>query len=629
MTSSPLLAILGPIEVDRPGAGRLALGGRKPRQLLALLVLHRNRAVPADRLAASLWGEAPPKGAEVTLRSHISHLRRRLADAALDQALVTGPTGYTLVLAPGQVDADRFAELVGLGQEALGLGHSERAVGLVRDALGLWRGRPYADLDDVDAAAVEEARLQELHLVALETLATAQLACGRHGEVIGELQGLVAAHPFRERFCAQLMVALYRSGRQADALAAYTATRERLAEELGLDPGPELQDLAQAVLRQDPVLLGAAAAPPPPPRGSVERQAPRLSDAVLAAATRTPMVGRTAEVERIEKAWRAVAAGGRRLLLLSGEAGIGKTRVVAGLAHRLAEEGQTVLVGRCEIAGAPYHSVAVALRNSDEVAQALRDAPEPVARDVKLLVEGSNSSSERREPRPYDDQRLSLYAAVAWVLGRLTDTGPVLLVIEDADRIDRASSLLLRHLVDRAPAGLLVVICYRDPPGGRHLPLLEILGAVTAGDLVERLIVGPLSEGEVADLVSAVLPDADPETLTRLWQHAGGNPYYATEMARALVDSDRSGPTPRRSSGGCPPACGTPCACGSSPSPRRRKRFFVPRLFSGLRWTTSRLPRWCTWMRTRWPKHSTRWWPPGFWWSPERPGSAATPFLTS
>ncbi len=254
------------------------------------------------------------------------------------------------------------------------------------------------------------------------------------------------------------------------------------------------------------------------------------------------MVGRTAEVERIETAWRAVAAGGRRLLLVSGEAGIGKTRVVAGLAHRLAEEGQTVLVGRCEIAGAPYHSVAVALRNSDEVAQALRDAPEPVARDVKLLVEGSNSSSERRGPGPYDDQRLSLYAAVAWVLGRLTNAGPVLLVIEDADRIDRASSLLLRHLVDRAPAGLLVVICYRDPPGGRHLPLLEILGAVTAGELVERLIVGPLSEGEVADLVGAVLPDADPETLTRLWQHAGGNPYYATEMARALVDSDRGAP---------------------------------------------------------------------------------------
>ena len=253
------------------------------------------------------------------------------------------------------------------------------------------------------------------------------------------------------------------------------------------------------------------------------------------------MVGRTAEVERIEAAWRAVAAGGRRLLLLSGEAGIGKTRVVAGLAHRLAEEGQTVLVGRCETAGAPYHSIGVALRNSGEVAQALRDAPEPVARDLALLVDGPDSSSHEG-PQRYDDQRLSLYAAVVWVLGRLSHAGPVLLVIEDADRIDRASSLLLRHLVDRAPAGLLVIACYRDPPGGRHPPLLEILGAVTAGDLVERVIVGPLSEGEVADLVGAALPDVDPATLTQLCQHADGNPYYATEMARAWAASDHGRP---------------------------------------------------------------------------------------
>ena len=184
----------------------------------------------------------------------------------------------------------------------------------------------------------------------------------------------------------------------------------------------------------------------------------------------------------------------------------------------------------------------MALRNSGEVAQALRDAPEPVARDVALLVDGPDSSSQDDGPQRYDDQRLSLYAAVVWVLGRLTHAGPVLLVIEDADRIDRASSLLLRHLVDRAPAGLLVVACYRDPPGGRHPPLLEILGAVTAGDLVERLVVGPLSDGEVADLVGAVLPDVDPETLRQLCQHADGNPYYATEMARAWAASDHGRP---------------------------------------------------------------------------------------
>ena len=390
----------------------------------------------------------------------------------------------------------------------------------------------------------KQARLQELHLVALETLATAQLAAGRHREVVGELQGLVAAHPFRERFCAQLMVALYRSGRQADALAAYTATRERLAEELGLDPGPELQDLAQAVLRQDPVLLGAPLPPTPPPT-SVGPATPQLSDAVLAAATRTPLVGRTEEVARVEAAWQAVAAGGRRLLLLSGEAGIGKTRVVAGLAHRLAEEGQTVLVGRCETAGAPYHSVAGALRSSGQVADALRDAPDTGGPRRRRCCWRARTAP-RRTPAPSrtTTSALSLYTAVEWLLGRLTLAGPVLLVIEDADRIDRASSLLLRHLVDHAPAGLLVVICYRDPPGGRHPPLLEILGAVAAGDLVERLTVGPLSEGEVAALVRAILPDGGPRN-----RHAA---VAALRGEPLLRHRDGQGPgclAPRRTQG--------------------------------------------------------------------------------
>ena len=248
----------------------------------------------------------------MTLRSHVSHLRRRLADARRG---VPGhrPAGYTLVLAPGQVDADRFEQLVGLGQEALGLGRAERAAESVREASGCGVGSRTPTWMRSTRRGAEAARLQEVHLGALEILATAELAAGRHREVVGELQGLVAAHPFRERFCGQLMVALYRSGRQAEALAAYTATRERLAEELGLDPGPELQDLAQAVLRQDPVLLGDADCLRRRPGHAGRRPATaEPPDAVLAAATRTPLVGRTVEVARLEAAWQAVAAGGRR-----------------------------------------------------------------------------------------------------------------------------------------------------------------------------------------------------------------------------------------------------------------------------------------------------------------------------
>ncbi len=541
----PPFAVLGPLEVSGPDGLSLTPGGRKQRALLALLLLHRNRPLTADRLTEDLWGGAPPQGAEVTLRSHVSHLRRRLADAAARHALTTGPAGYTLVLASGQVDAERFETLVHLGQEAQGLGQSDRAAAHIRAALKLWRGQPYADLPEVEAALVEGARLDEVHLVALETLVAAELDSGRHRQVVGDLQQLVAAHPFRERFCAQLMVALYRSGRQADALAAFAATREKLAEELGLDPGQELRTLAQAILRQDPVVLGDV--PPLPAMPSRRSARPRptsgTADAVLAAAARSPLAGRVAETRRLEGAWGEVTAdGGRRLMLLSGEAGIGKTRLAAGLVDVATNQGHLVLVGRCEAAGLPYHPLTAALRSSDEVQQALTDAPMSVRSGLALLLDGPRGTADGQDSGPYEEQRLALYAAVLHVLGRVAEAGPVLLVVDSGERIDRASSLLLRHLLDRLPAAMAVVLCYRDPPGGRHPPLLELIGDGAALELTDRISLGPLTEPEMSDLVRGVLADADPALVRRIWQHTGGNPYYAMEVARAFAAQGHGDP---------------------------------------------------------------------------------------
>ena len=241
------LRILGPVQAVRDGRD-VPLGGPRQRAVLALLLLDAGRVVPAGQLAEALWQGRPPSGAAKTLRSYVSRLRAVLAP---EIAVAARGGGYALVAGPDLVDAARFERLVGAGQGALGLGEAAVAAGRFAEALALWRGRALADVADVGPLALEAARLEELRLAAAESRAEASIALGLHGEVIGELERLVAEHPVRERLWRLLVLALYRAERQADALAAYRRARAMLAEELGLEPGGELRELAQAVLRQE------------------------------------------------------------------------------------------------------------------------------------------------------------------------------------------------------------------------------------------------------------------------------------------------------------------------------------------------------------------------------------------
>jgi DNA-binding SARP family transcriptional activator/ABC-type transport system substrate-binding protein len=237
--------ILGPLAVeneDRP----IPLAGRKQRALLALLLLARNRPVSTERLIEEIWGGTPPERAVKSVQVYVSQLRKALGDGRL----VTRERGYELVVAPGELDADRFEELVGASS---GTVPSEAAARL-REALSLYRGEPLADLSLEPWAQPEIARLNERRLTALEARIDADLALGRHRELVPELEGLFAEHPFREHLLEQLVLALYRSGRQADALEAYRRGAARLRGELGLEPGRSLQELEQRVLRQDPSL---------------------------------------------------------------------------------------------------------------------------------------------------------------------------------------------------------------------------------------------------------------------------------------------------------------------------------------------------------------------------------------
>jgi DNA-binding SARP family transcriptional activator/class 3 adenylate cyclase len=271
--------ILGPLEVQDEGS-ILPLPGGRHRAVLALLLLHANEVVPTDRLIDELWGDEPAENAATALYGYIWQLRKALGGDDRRQVLVTRAPGYVIELEPDQLDATRLEQLVRDGREALREGDPVRAASALHEALALWRGPALADFAYESFAQAEILRLEELHLAALEERIEADLALGGHADVVGELEVLAAKHPLRERLRAELMLALYRTGRQAEALAAYQAARRALVEELGIEPGRELQALQTAILRHDPILdLGptsepvdaALAAPispaePPPPR---------------------------------------------------------------------------------------------------------------------------------------------------------------------------------------------------------------------------------------------------------------------------------------------------------------------------------------------------------------------------
>jgi DNA-binding SARP family transcriptional activator len=250
--------ILGPLEV-LDGEDALHLGGQKQRALLALLLLDPNRVVSTDRIVDALWGEEPPRTAATSLQNFVSQLRKLLGP----ETLVTKPPGYELRLAGEQLDLQRFRRLV---DEARGEPPEERAERL-RLALALWRGPPLADLGFESFAQSEIVRLEESRLAVVEDRIEAELEAGRHAELAGELETLAEEHPLRERLRAQLMLALYRAGRQAEALQIYHDTRRVLVEELGIDPSPSLQHLHGSILRQDPGLeMGGPAAAAPADR---------------------------------------------------------------------------------------------------------------------------------------------------------------------------------------------------------------------------------------------------------------------------------------------------------------------------------------------------------------------------
>ena len=335
-------SLLGPLTVTSDGEPA-ALGGQKQRALLAALLLASNRVVSSDHLIDAVWGEAPPETARNTIQVYISQLRKLLPVGALE----TVPPGYRLAVDPATVDLFEFVRLGEEGRSALTAGDAAGGANRLRAALALWRGAPLADLAGLPFAQAEIRRLEELRLVALEERIEADLGLGRHGQLVPELELLVAEHPLRERLRAQLMLAFYRAGRQTDALAVYQRARATLVDELGIEPGESLRTLERAILVHDPSLSLIQPGPLAPRRVPVPAQ---------------PLLGRERELAAVAALLRSE---GTRLLTLTGIGGIGKTRLALELTRRLATEfrdrAAVALLGSLEDPGLVARTILEAL----------------------------------------------------------------------------------------------------------------------------------------------------------------------------------------------------------------------------------------------------------------------------
>ena len=698
--------ILGPVEARADGRV-LELGGPRQRALLASLLLSRGSTVSQDRLVEDLWGEQEPKGSVKTLQVTVSRLRRALGDDA--RRLVTTPQGYRLHVEAGELDLERFATLCDEGRRALAAGLPERAASRLRAALAEWRGPALSGLSFEPFAQVEVVTLEALHAAAVEDRIEADLLAGRHGELVPELEALVARHPLRERLREQLMLALYRAGRQGDALEAYRQTVRTLDADLGLRPSPELVNLERAILARDPALQRGppAAVEEPEPRTAtaiilftdladstristqlgdedagamrrehdrrlrdviavhggqevkalgdgfvtvfesagaavacagdvqraIDRQAHRgpvplavrvgigagdvawegddvfgtpvveaqrlcaaagpgeilVTDAVrlLAgtavrdalhdagefslpgldypvhgwrvrwAVSRTVPVapapalavdgdvfaGRDAPLATLRQAWSDASAGDRRAVFVTGEPGIGKTRLAAELAAHAREQGGVVLYGRCDDGPAAA---------AQPFAQALSSYAGACPRDELRVQLGARATdllpllpslNERlpgirlAAPAAPEIERLRTLEATAALLHAAGQAAPLLLVLDDLHWADELSLLLLQHVLRAdVPMRLLVLATYRDSEPSRSPLLAEVVTGLARRLDVSRLELAPLAERDVA----AILSDAGrpPSLAPRVRAMTEGNPFFVGEVVRALGEGD-------------------------------------------------------------------------------------------
>ena len=510
--------LLGPFEVMR-GSRRLQVPGGKALTLLAMLAVHANTTVSLDRLIDALWGDGPPSTGVANLHVYVSNLRKALECGP--ELLARDRAGYVLRIDADQLDAARFESQAAAGHAALAGGDLTRAERTLRAALSLWRGPALAGFRDDPFAIPTITRLEESRLAAIEARIDAELALGRHRQLLAELHGLVSEHPLRERLVGQLMVSLYRADRQAEALRAFQSLRHRLADQLGIQPSAALAALDQQIVMQDPQLDWAA---PPAALAQVVGTV-RITDAA-------PFVGRGSELAQIAAAFTEAFEGQPRAVMIVGEPGIGKTRLALEAAARAEADGAIVLWGS-GFEGEwrrPYGPIGealdryVAAAGADDLV-ALLGEPATV---LAPLVSGASRGGAHPATH-FDEERVLVYDALAQWLKETSSRAPTVLVIDDVQWVDRGTLELARYLL-RTLSGqpLLILGTLRDTdlPDGTGL-LDELLRVRSQPGYLEIRLDG-LQRAAVAELARwQGLPERVADAIA---SQTAGNAFFVREI---------------------------------------------------------------------------------------------------
>ena len=523
-SGSGQIGILGPVELT--GEEPVPLGGVKERCLLAALAVHCGEAVSAASLADALWGDDPPRTATKTLQNYVLRVRRALARAQ-GATIATLPDGYCLRAAPDvkdATDAGLAESLIAEGRREMAGGDPAAAARLLRQALDLWRGPALGEFADRPFAAAEAMRLDELREAALEDLFDAELALGHHHEVVGGLEALVTNGPWRERRWAQLLLALYRDGRQAEALDAFGRLRQILDQDLGVDPGAELRHLHQAILQQSPRLAWR-----PQPRPAAGRG----------------YFGRGREMSRLLSRFDDAVARRGGVILLAGEPGIGKSHALHQLADQARAGSAIVLAGRC-VEGAwapPFRPFAEAIAGYGELVsqRQLRTelglAGPALARIAPRLCELLPDLTPPSALQP-DEEQFRLLDAAAQFFTAVSARGPVLLILDDLQWADAGTAMMLRQVArscgDRR---LLLAGAYRTTEAVTPDLLADVLGAMQAETECTVIRLGELGAEAIGQLVAAEARAPVSSSLAvAIAAHTGGNPFFAKEMIRHLLE---------------------------------------------------------------------------------------------